>query len=135
VIVVGVDAHSDTHTAAAVDRQTAEQLGVLEVRARAAGHVELLEWARALGEQRLWAIEDCRQLSGGLERVLLEAGERVVRVAPKLMAGQRRAGRSFVRSDVEDPAGALRETLELDRLVHRDRRRTRCSHAAAGAEA
>jgi transposase len=111
LIVVGVDAHSDTHTAAAVDRQTAERLGLLEVRARAAGHLELLEWARRLGAERVWAIEDCRQLSSGLERVLLEAGERVVRVAPKLMADQRRAARSFGKSDPIDALAAARAAI------------------------
>jgi transposase len=111
VIVVGVDAHSQTHTAAAVDRQTAERLGVLEVCARAAGHARLLEWAQQLGEERVWAIEDCRQLSGGLERVLLEAGERVLRVPPKLMADQRRAGRSFGKSDPIDALAAARAAI------------------------
>ena len=46
------------------------------MRARAAGHhQELLAWARELGPERVWAIEDCRHLSSGLEGLLLEAGE------------------------------------------------------------
>jgi transposase len=116
VIVVGVDAHSETHTAAAVDRQTAQQLAVLEVRARAAGHLELLEWAGRLGAERVWAIEDCRQFSGGLERLLLEAGEQVLRVPPKLMADQRRTARSFGKSDPIDALAAARAAIREPEL-------------------
>ena len=79
MIVIGVDAHSQTHTAAAVNGETGEQLGTREVRARQLGHEQLLAWARELGEERVWAIEDCRHLSSGLERLLLEAGERALR--------------------------------------------------------
>jgi transposase len=38
-----------------------------------------------LGENRLWAIKDCRHLTRRLERDLIAAGESVVRVSPKLM--------------------------------------------------
>jgi transposase len=42
-------------------------------------------WAHGLqGTERVWALEDCRYVSGRLERCLVEQGERVVRVAPKL---------------------------------------------------
>jgi len=52
----------------------------------------------------LWAIEDCRQLTRAVERELIAAGEELVRVPPKLMAPQRRAGRLRGKSD---PIGAL----------------------------
>jgi transposase len=39
-----------------------------------------LAWARELDGERVWALEDCRHVSGGLERFLLRSGERVVRV-------------------------------------------------------
>lgn len=64
MIVVGVDAHSQTHTAAAVNAATGEQIAVREVRAREAGHLALLEWAQQHGGERTWALEDCRNLSG-----------------------------------------------------------------------
>ena len=41
----------------------------------------------------MWAIEDCRHVSGALERFLLARGERVVRVPPRLMAGARDSAR------------------------------------------
>jgi transposase len=111
VIVIGVDAHSQTHTAAVVERATGEQLGTLEVAARAAGHARLLAWAVGFGEERTWAIEDCRNLSIGLERVLLAAGERVLRVPPKLMASQRKLVRSFGKSDAIDALAVARAAL------------------------
>jgi len=111
VIVVGVDAHSQTHTAAAVNDKTGEQLDVREVRARQAGHEQLLAWAREFGGERVWAIEDCRHLSSGLERLLLEAGERVLRVPPKLMAESRKSVRSFGKSDAIDALAVARAAL------------------------
>jgi len=63
---------------------------------------DVLRWGRGLGADRVWAIEDCRHVSGALERFLLRRGERVVRVAPKLMADTRHSGRERGKSDVID---------------------------------
>ena len=46
-------------------------------------------WARGLDGERVWALEDCRHVSGALERFLIARGERVVRVWTRLMAGTR----------------------------------------------
>ena len=67
MIMIGVDLHKQSHTAAALDRRTAAPCHELTVAALAEGHERLLRWARSLDEERLWAIEDCRQVSGGLE--------------------------------------------------------------------
>jgi transposase len=64
----------------------------------------------------VWALEDCRHVSGSFERLLVARGERVVRVATRLMAGERRAGRDRGKSDRIDAIAvaraALREGLE-----------------------
>lgn len=111
MMVIGVDPHKQTHTAAAVAGATAEFLGELTVQARDEGHERLLAWARSRGEERFWAIEDCRHVSGGLERFLLRSGERVVRVPPKLMAGARRSQREFGKSDPIDALAVARAAL------------------------
>jgi transposase len=111
MMVIGVDAHKATHTAAAVNRQTAELLDEVTVDARQHGHEQLLAWAVALDDDRVWAIEDARNLSGALERVLLEAGERVLRVPPKLMAAQRKAGRTYSKSDPIDALAVARAAI------------------------
>ncbi|WP_259312535.1 IS110 family RNA-guided transposase [Capillimicrobium parvum] len=81
-----------------------------------AGSERALCWARRLGGERVWAIEDCRHVSGRLEEALIVTGERVVRVAPKLMAGARRGGRERGKSDPIDALAvaraALREGIE-----------------------
>ena len=93
MVLLGVDPHKDTHTVVAVD-QAGRQLGQLTVAARTLGHAELLGWARRRWpDERRWAVEDCRHVTGRLERDLLAAGERVVRVPPRLMAGARQAVR------------------------------------------
>jgi transposase len=113
MIVVGVDVHKHSLTAVAVDevgRPVAEQT-VGEGQA-------LLEWAASLSEERLWALEDCRQLTRQLERTLVNAGERLVRVPPKLMAPQRRASRVRGKSDPIDALAVARAALREPRLDH-----------------
>src|SRR5215211_3375942 len=111
MIVFGVDPHKQTHTAAAVDRQTGELLGELTVRGNEDGHARLLEWARELGGERSFALEDCRQVSCRLERFLIGRGEPVVRVPPKLMAGARRSARSRGKSDAIDALAVARAAI------------------------
>jgi transposase len=112
MIVVGVDVHKHSLTAVAVDevgRPVAEQtVGDGQL---------LLQWAASLSDERLWALEDCRQLTRQLERTLVGAGERLVRVPPKLMAPQRRAGRVRGKSDPID-ALAVARALREPRLDH-----------------
>jgi transposase len=112
MIVIGSDPHKRSHTCAAVGAETGELQGSETVRATSAGHEQMLAWARALDEDRVWAVEDCRHVSGKLERFLLARGERVVRVPPKLMAGRRRAARERGKSDAIDALAVARAALE-----------------------
>jgi transposase len=94
MVVLGADTHKGSHTVAAVNEPTGRVVDDLTVRAKQRSFEDLLAWARDLSDpDRVWAIEDCRHVSGALERFLLARGERVVRVPPKLMAG-RAPGRS-----------------------------------------
>jgi transposase len=107
MIVIGLDVHKRSVTAVAVDeagRPLAER--VIRV-----GSDELLEWAAALDNERLWAVEDCRQLTGWLERQLLSAGEELVRVPPKLTVPERRAGRTRGKSDPIDALAIARAAI------------------------
>jgi len=111
VIVIGVDPHKQTHTAAAVEAARGELVAERTVQARRGGHQQLLGWARSFGAERVWALEDCRHVSIGLERFLLASGERVVRVPPKLMAGARRSARQRGKSDTIDALAVARASL------------------------
>ena len=86
MVTIGVDPHKHTDTAAAVDELGVE-VGNRTVPARPAGNGQLLQWARALDSEPVWAVEDVRNVSGSLERFLIDRGERIVRLAPQLMAG------------------------------------------------
>ena len=118
MIVIGADPHKSEHTAAAICRATGELRRSETVAARSAGHAALLDWARALDPERVWAIEDCRHVSGALERFLVERSERVVRVPPKLMGESRRAQRTAGKSDAIDAVAVARAALRegLDAL-------------------
>ena len=110
MLVVGVDAHKRTPTAVVVDG-LGRQVGQRTVKALTADHLELLRWAERLGAERLWAVEDCRHVSRRLERDLLVAGERIVRVPPQLMAGARRQVRAAGKSDPIDALAVARAAL------------------------
>ena len=111
MIVIGVDPHKQTHTAAVVDGRSGELVGERTVRARRRGHEQLLGWARALAVERLWALEDCRHVSLSLERFLLARGERVVRVPPRLMGASRKGVRTTGKSDRIDALAVARAGL------------------------
>jgi transposase len=112
MIVIGTDTHKQTHTAGAVFAGTGQVAGELTALARKAGFGELLDWSRELDEQRIWAIEDCRHVSGSLERFLIAAGERVVRVPPKLMGESRKSERTRGKSDPIDALAIARAALK-----------------------
>lgn len=108
MVVVGSDVHKRRHTFVAVD-EAGRKLGELTVKAVAKGHDKAICWARErFGADLLWAIEDCRHLSARLELDLLDAGERVVRVPPKMMAEQRRTARTRGKSDPIDALAVAR---------------------------
>ena len=109
MVVLGADLHKRSHTVVVTD-MNGQKLAERTVPATDAGHRELRRWAAAWPERR-WALEDCRHLSRRLEIDLLRAGESVVRVPPKLMAGARRGGREVGKSDPIDALAVARAAL------------------------
>jgi transposase len=116
MIVIGVDVHKHSLTAVAVD-ETGRPLAELTLTGAGDG---LIAWAAELDGERLWAVEDCRHVTGALERRLVAAAEELVRVPPKLTAPGRRAGRARGKSDSIDALAAARAAL---REPHLDRPR------------
>jgi transposase len=111
MIVVGLDVHKHSLTAVAVDeigRPLGEWSGPTADRVAA--------WAQGLDAERLWAVEDCRHVTRRLEQTLLEAGERLVRVPPRLTAPERRRGRRRGKSDSIDALAVARAALREPRL-------------------
>lgn len=115
-MVVGIDPHKNTHTAVAVSGVTGAKVAEITVRARQRGHERLLGWARGLGEELVFAVEDCRHVSGGLQRFLLARGEPMVQVPPKLMAGARRGARTRGKSDPIDALAVAQAALRHPEL-------------------
>lgn len=109
--MLGIDAHKRTHTVVAVDIN-GRQLGSKTTNATTtADHLALIRWADQFGNERCWAVEDCRHLSRRLERDMLAAGERIVRVPPKLMAHSRDSARTYGKSDPIDALAVARAAL------------------------
>jgi transposase len=128
MIVIGVDAHKRTHTLVALDAVTGVALGQAMVQASDDGALNALRFAAGVDQERVWAVEDCRHVTARLERALLGAGERVVRVPPALTGQSRKASRTPGKSDPIDARAvalaAIREGVEhlpvafLDEQAH-----------------
>jgi transposase len=111
MVVVGTDVHKRSHTFVALD-QVGRKLGHKTVQATSAGHVQAIMWAREqFGTELTWGIEDCRNMSARLERDLLGAGQKVVRVPTKLMAQVRKSARTRGKSDPIDAEAVARAVL------------------------
>jgi transposase len=115
MVTIGIDPHKQTHTGVAAD-PLGVQIAQRTVKARRDGFGQLLEWARKLDGERVWVIEDVRHVSGSLERFLIDRGETVVRLPPRLMANAREGVRERGKSDPIDALAiaraALREGVE-----------------------
>ena len=128
MIVIGVDAHKRTHTLVALDAVTGVARGQVTVQASDVGALSALRFAGGVDQERVWAVEDCRHVTARLERALLGAGERVIRVPPSLTGESRRATRTPGKSDPIDARAvalaAIREGVEhlpvafLDEQAH-----------------
>lgn len=108
---MGIDPHKETHTAVAIDGGTGRVRGGLTVRARAKGFERLLAWTRDLDQERRFAVEDGRHVSGALERHLIGRGETSVRVPARMMGVARRADRVRGKSDPVDAEAVARAAL------------------------
>ena len=111
MITLGIDAHKRTHTVVAVD-DVGRRLGTKTTTSTTSeDHLAMVRWADQFGPDRQWAVEDCRHLSRRLEADMLAAGERIVRVPPKLMAHARDSARTYGKSDPIDALAVARACL------------------------
>jgi len=111
-IVIGVDTHVATHTAAVVDARTGGILDQTTVEATAEGYAALVEFADTHGALRLWAIEGTGSHGVGLTRHLTEHDEVIVELDRPVRARRRNGA----KSDPLDAVRAAREALARPQL-------------------
>jgi len=112
-LVIGVDTHKHTHTAAVVTAATGAVVAQATVAATPAGYRQLLKLAGQEPGQRVWAIEGTGGYGAGLTRFLAAHNERVV----ELDRPKRVARRHGAKSDPIDAIRAAREALGRDQLA------------------
>jgi transposase len=92
-------------------------LGERTIQTTTAANHRALRWAlKSYGPELLWAVEDVRSLTVRLEKDLIDAGQRVVRVPTHLMARTRRSARTPGKSDPLDALIVARVALREDDL-------------------
>ncbi len=111
-VVIGVDTHVHTHSAAAVDAHTGAVLGEITVEATADGYQRLVGFAEEYLTLRAWAIEGTGGHGAGLARHLAHGEELVV----ELDRPERAKRRNGAKSDPLDAIRAAREALARTRL-------------------
>ncbi len=112
-VVVGVDTHRDEHVAVALS-ELGVRLGDLSVPANLDGYATLLNWARGLGEPRVFGIEGCGSYGSGLYRFLRRHGVLTTEVSRPARKGERRL---LGKSDVIDAEHAAKEVLSGRRFT------------------
>jgi transposase len=105
-ILVGVDTHAEVHVAVALTA-LGVRLGSIAVATTPAGCSELMRWASALGEVRVFGIEGTGSYGASLARHLREFGHHVVEVDRP----DRRTRRAKGKSDPVDAEAAARAVL------------------------
>lgn len=119
VVIIGIDPHKASITAAAVGPAT-EALGHCRVPTTTKTADRLLAWASAWPE-RVWAVEGASGLGHGVAQQLVAAGERVLDVPAKLAARARLlgsgSGRKTDRTDALSVAAVAAHSSRL-RQVH-----------------
>lgn len=111
-VVIGVDTHVATHSAAVVNARTGGILAEITVEATAEGYTELVEFAEEHAVLRMWAIEGTGSHGAGLTRHLAERHEVVV----ELDRPERTKRRNGAKSDPLDAVRAAREALARPQL-------------------
>ena len=112
-VVIGVDTHSQTHTAAVVDARTGGVLARATVPADPHGYAELVALAEQHAGLRAWAMEGTGGYGAGLARHLADAEEIVV----ELDRPKRPARRAGAKSDPIDAERAARDALARTQLA------------------
>ncbi len=106
-VVIGVDTHVHTHSAAVVDTATGGVLDEITVEATAESYAELVEFANNYPMLRAGVSEGTGGHGAGLSRHLLESSEFVI----ELDRPKRAARRNGAKSDPLDAIRAAREAM------------------------
>jgi transposase len=93
LVIGGVDAHADTHHAAALDQRGA-LLGAQAFAVSTPGYRQLLEWLRGFGELDVVAVESTGAYAASLVRYLRGHGVRVLEVNQPHAHTRRRRGKN-----------------------------------------
>jgi transposase len=112
-VVIGVDTHKHTHTAAVVASSTGAAIDELTIDTDPAGYAELIELADRHSKLRAWSIEGTGSYGAGLTRFLAERGELVI----ELDRPSRPVRRNGAKSDPLDAVRAGREALTREHLA------------------
>lgn len=97
-VILGVDTHLDVHVGAVIS-STGRLLATKAVETTAVGYLELLNWARSLGELHRAGVEGTATYGSGLTHLLRDHGVEVFEVNRPDRAARRTRGKS-------DPADA-----------------------------
>ena len=112
-VVIGVDTHKHTHTAAVVVAATGAAVDELTIDTDPDGYAALVAMADGHSGLRAWSIEGIGGYGAGLCRYLAERGEIVI----ELDRPNRPARRNGAKSDPLDAVRAGREALAREHLA------------------
>ena len=111
-VVIGVDTHKHTNTAAVVSAATGAAIDDITAATDPDGYSSLIALADRSPGLRAWAIEGANSYGAGLARFLVERGEWIIELDRPARAKRRHGA----KSDPIDAVRAAREALAREHL-------------------
>ncbi|WP_218106104.1 IS110 family transposase [Micromonospora citrea] len=110
-VVIGVDTHKDTHTAAVLDTRTGGVLAMVTVNTDPDGYAELVALTEQHSGLRAWALEGSGGYGAGLARHLADHGELVVELDRPVRPARRAGAKCPTPSTRSAPPATLWRVL------------------------
>ena len=117
MIILGCDVHKSSHTIVAIDA-FGKMIEKITIKNTFEDFERLLKWAMKLEGQKAWGIENSQHYGKHLAQFLLNKGEQVYEVTPKLTAQLRGRSLKSDKSDTKDAIAIAKAVIQEKGNLH-----------------
>lgn len=118
MIVLGCDPHKNSHTIVAID-SSRNVVGKITIKNTFDDFKKLLDWSDKHKEEKVWGIENSQHYAKHLAQFLLDKGEEVYEITPKLTAQLRGRSLKSDKSDTKDAIAIAKAVVQEKGNLHK----------------
>lgn len=118
MIVLGCDPHKNSHTIVAID-DSRNVVGKINVKNTFNDFKKLKNWSAKFNEGKIWGIENSQHYAKHLAQFLLDKGEEVYEITPKLTAQLRGRSLKSDKSDIKDAVAIAKAVIQEKGNLHK----------------